>query len=313
MTDGADLPKAVAGASRGPSFPYIDLGEAVARTRKFFKTEGRAPVPVSSAVKTWGYSEKSSGGRQTIATLLHYSLLKEEGSGDSRRVSVSQLALDILMHDEQSKEWSEALKRAARAPRLFDELISKYTASGLPSDNTLRHYLVSQRELSPTAADAVVKNLRASLAYAGIDSSAKMAPSEGIAPAVMNGQGDRIAEVGDMVQWESGGVLRFDTPRRVRAIQSLDGITWVFVEGSTTGIPMTEIAVESRAAGQANAAPQLPLAVEVPAAPEERELLRGPLSKETGYRLLVQGELGSKELGKLIRLLEAQRLVLDDE
>lgn len=42
-------------------------------------------------------------------------------------------------------------------------------------------------------------------------------------------------------------------------------------------------------------------------------MMRGPLSKETSYRLLVQGELGSKEIGKLIKLLEAQRIVLDDE
>lgn len=45
----------------------------------------------------------------------------------------------------------------------------------------------------------------------------------------------------------------------------------------------------------------------------EREWLRGPLSKHTGYRLLVTGSPGPKEIGKLIKLLEAQKLVLDDD
>ena len=45
----------------------------------------------------------------------------------------------------------------------------------------------------------------------------------------------------------------------------------------------------------------------------EREWLRGPLSREVGYRLLVSGDVGPKEIGKLIKLLEAQKEVLDEE
>ncbi len=45
----------------------------------------------------------------------------------------------------------------------------------------------------------------------------------------------------------------------------------------------------------------------------EREWLRGPLSRETSYRLLIQGEMGPREIGKLIRLLQAQQAVLSEE
>lgn len=45
----------------------------------------------------------------------------------------------------------------------------------------------------------------------------------------------------------------------------------------------------------------------------EREWLRGPLSRDVGYRLIVSGDMGAKELGKLIKLLEAQKAVLDDD
>lgn len=45
----------------------------------------------------------------------------------------------------------------------------------------------------------------------------------------------------------------------------------------------------------------------------EREWLRGPLSRTTSYRLIVSGNVGARELGKLVKLLEAQRAVLEDE
>ncbi|MGV3578549.1 hypothetical protein [Brevundimonas sp.] len=45
----------------------------------------------------------------------------------------------------------------------------------------------------------------------------------------------------------------------------------------------------------------------------EREWLRGDLSREVSYRLFIQGEIGPKEIGKLIKLLQAQKDVLDDD
>jgi hypothetical protein len=45
----------------------------------------------------------------------------------------------------------------------------------------------------------------------------------------------------------------------------------------------------------------------------EREWLRGPLSKDVSYRLVVAGDLGPKEIGKLIKLLKAQQSVLSDD
>ena len=49
-----------------------------------------------------------------------------------------------------------------------------------------------------------------------------------------------------------------------------------------------------------------------PLAPSEREWLRGLLSKETSYRLIVAGDIGPNEIGKLIKLLKAQQEALSD-
>lgn len=45
----------------------------------------------------------------------------------------------------------------------------------------------------------------------------------------------------------------------------------------------------------------------------EREFLRGPLSVNCSYRIMVSGAMGVKELGKLIRVLTLQRELLEDE
>jgi len=301
-------------SGRGPSYPILDLQDAVSRIKKFYEEEGKAAAPPASAVRHWGYSEKSSGGRQTISTLLQYGLLRDEGAGDARRLSVSKLALDILLHPQGSPEWLAALGNAARSPRLFAEILNKYSATGLPSDSTLKHYLIADRDLSAGGAEAVVKNLRASIKFANLDGVPPSARSSSKDSDVSVNTPQLKAEVGDIIQWESNGVLRFDTPKRVRAVQEHDGAMWVFVEGSATGIPLNEAIVEKREVRLVADAPQLPLPpAEIPMLAAEREWLRGSLSKETSYRLLVQGELGSKEIGKLIRLLEAQKMVLDDD
>jgi hypothetical protein len=53
--------------------------------------------------------------------------------------------------------------------------------------------------------------------------------------------------------------------------------------------------------------------IEVPSMNKEREYLRGLLSREASYRLLVSGDIGPKELGKMIKLLQAQKAILEDD
>ncbi len=46
---------------------------------------------------------------------------------------------------------------------------------------------------------------------------------------------------GDMVQWDCGGTLIFPEPRKVRWVEKSDMGTYVFVEGSESGIPIHQI------------------------------------------------------------------------
>src|ERR1700752_833122 len=159
-----------AAAGRGPSYPVVSLQEAIARIKRVYEEEGKALAPTGSAVKHWGFSEKSSGGRQMTSTLLQYGLLRDEGRGDQRRVAVTKLALDILLLQEGAGERAQAIKKAARSPKLYNDLLAHYS-EGLPSDATLRHYMVTQRDISPGGVDLAIKNLRANISYAKLLSS----------------------------------------------------------------------------------------------------------------------------------------------
>jgi hypothetical protein len=122
------------------------------------------------------------------------------------------------------------------------------------------------------------------------------------------------ANIGDLVQWTSGGVDQFEMPKRVRRVERHEGQEWAFVEGTETAVPVSELTVVTPAsAAAASSMMALSDAVASPLVDEEREWLRGSLSRDTNYRLIVSGNLGPKELGKLIKLLQAQKAILDDD
>lgn len=46
---------------------------------------------------------------------------------------------------------------------------------------------------------------------------------------------------GDLIQWEVQGVLQFVEPKKVTGLS--DDKTYVFVEGSRTGLPIEQVSV----------------------------------------------------------------------
>ena len=64
---------------------------------------------------------------------------------------------------------------------------------------------------------------------------------------MVNKSEQKTVNIGDLVQWASEGVDQFNTPSRVRAVQMHDQQEWVFVEGSKTGMPVSELTVVTSA------------------------------------------------------------------
>ena len=69
-------------------------------------------------------------------------------------------------------------------------------------------------------------------------------PELRIAPEFKSANGEpKSIDTGDLVQWTSGGVDQFETPRRVQSVHRRDGKEWAFVEGTNTGVPLSELTV----------------------------------------------------------------------
>lgn len=157
---------------RSPKYPFIALGKAVERAKEFYAQEKRNVANPNIAVAHWGYSEKSSGGKQTLAALRSYGLLENSGGG----VKLSDRGFRIVVDERpDSPDRPGLLREAALAPPINARLWQRYGAD-LPSDANLKHTMVMQDGFTPSAAEDFVGKYRETLTFAGLVKPAKMSP-----------------------------------------------------------------------------------------------------------------------------------------
>ncbi|WP_454685618.1 hypothetical protein [Agrobacterium leguminum] len=301
-------------AIRSPSYPSMSLRDALLAVGKIESVYRSTPVDRESAAKLIGYSALSGPAAKALAALAAYGLFDRAGKGEAR---VTPRAIAIL-HAANDDERRLHLLEAASAPPLFSELRDRFSGIAIPPESGVLTYL-NRQGFNPNAvrpaANAFletmrfVEELKASESYGSdIPEDIESSASKGGFETTFGG-----AAIGDLVQWESQGALQFPKPLRVRSISD-DG-KWIAVEGSQTGIPMSEVIVESKASPQ-TIAPTFSFPREeesVSLAQGEVEWIRSRLGGDINVRLLVKGDMGPKEIGKLIRLLEAQKLVLEED
>jgi hypothetical protein len=154
---------------RSPSYPALDLGAALERTRVLYEAERRYSVALEVALRRLGYNSlKSGGGQVTIAALRYFGLIDTEGTGDSRRVQVTDEAEAILLDTRpDSRERDRRIQEAALRPPIHAELWQEYRERGLPSDENLRFELVRNRGFTTTGADDFIQEFRRTLEFAG--------------------------------------------------------------------------------------------------------------------------------------------------
>ncbi|MBX3595889.1 hypothetical protein [Sphingomonas sp.] len=95
----------------------------------------------------------------------------------------------------------------------------------------------------------------------------------------------------------------------------------VFESGGSEGLLEPESGLQDKDAGdemqdeavldRPTVKPPVPAAK--PMETNETEWMRNPLGRGKAVRVLVTGSMGGKEIGKLIKLLEAQKAILDDD
>jgi len=306
---------------RSPPFPYVGLRTALAKTEQLYAAVRHHAAAMPTAAKAWETGPKSSATLQSIAALIQFGLLEDEGSGESRRVKLTPLALKIVMDKRpDSAERAAALREASLSPKIFAELFERYgTAEGI-DDALLVHALTAERvqqgkaPYSEDSASDVLRVYRDTLAYAGLSDSDKQSDEGEASPLAQ----DEVAaprtpaKVGDFVQWVSGGVVQFAEPKRVRAVSD-DG-EWAFVEGSKTGIAMAEL--ETLAPPKASRAPPtLALPEEDPtvydrADPREKDRMKVVWE---GSLIHISATVDKAGLARLRTKLDAMETLLTDD
>lgn len=119
---------------RSPSYPFISLKKAVERVEALYANHKSQAARLVAVAPTWGYGVKSSGLLQTVATLKQFGLIEDLGSGEDRKIQISDLGRRIIA-DTRPGAREKALKEAAASPKL----IAEYLPQWLPERPTDAH------------------------------------------------------------------------------------------------------------------------------------------------------------------------------
>ena len=246
---------------RSPSYPNMALRDAVEAVRKIEGQYRSAPVDRAVAAKLIGYSVLSGPANKALAALASYGLLDRAGKGEAR---VTERARDIL-HAASEEQRRARILEAAMEPELFRELRERFAGIAVPPEDGVMTYL-NRQGFNPNAVRPAARAFLETMSYLqelGVSDSHGVTRAEGRKLGTP-GANARIfggAAVDDLIQWEVNDALQLPESRRVRAISD-DG-NWVFVEQSETGIPMSQVIVEEKAAAAPKGdikPPVLPLA-----------------------------------------------------
>ncbi len=239
-------------SKRSVAYPGLTLQKAIDRAQVFWDAEGKNIAPISSAIEHWKYGPKSSGGKLAVAALTHFGLLEATGSKEDRRVKITERAMQIILSpDEKIK--AQAIKECAAMPRIYSDLLKKWNADNFPSNQTIKFYLIKEKDFNPNTVEAFIKDFTETIKFAKLSSSDTISLNIEGDDDTENGEKPKII-VGSVVQWESGGVLQFPQPRQV--IRFSDNGKFVFVEGSPTGLPIEEIILSNATTVNAGGSPQ---------------------------------------------------------
>jgi hypothetical protein len=202
---------------RSPSFPFIGLAEALERARMLYGAERRNAASADAVVQHWGYSPKSSGGKQTIGALRAFGLLEGEGT-----VRVTDRAVHVLL-DEGSAERDRLLRQAALSPPVYHRLWERY-GPDLPSEQGLRTHLVVEMGFNENAVDEVIRGYKETLDFAGLrkprePKEAPPAPLPPPAPPPASDLSLRFPLLDD--NWGELRVLRKIAPREADQLRTL--------------------------------------------------------------------------------------------
>ena len=315
---------------RSPSFPYLDLKTAIDYARILYKQARTQEVRIFDIAEPWEMKPKSGSLLRYVAALGQYGLIESSGSGEQRKIKISGTGRRIL-EDDRPGVREELCAEAALLPPIMKTV---YYGSGdfsgwgkeRPSDNFAESALKFDLNFTPDAARRFLNVYDDTIKYIKDDEpeqddkpgeeQKKSSPPAfdkmfsnlfGPEKEPPNRSLIERLELGSQVQWTPGGVDQFERPKRVRAVSD-DG-EWVFVEGSETGIPRSEVRLHSLAEDQTAKPipPILPMAAEKKAILEKNKI---NYKSEDDGTISISARLDAEGLAKMETMLPAFKALL---
>jgi hypothetical protein len=153
---------------RSPSYPAIDLETAIAWASILYSREKRNPAYVADVLEHWKSFENqpSAPSFSTISALIKFGLVEPDGSRAERKVVITELALRILLDPSRTTlDCTQAIQTAALRPKIHREIFEKF-GNSLPSDPTMRRWLILEKEFSERGATELAKEYRRTMSFA---------------------------------------------------------------------------------------------------------------------------------------------------
>lgn len=222
---------------RSPAYPAISLKSAIDRLTAFEKYFQRHAAPLDKVGLAWDIKEKSSQAFSILAALKSFGLV-EYGEG---RIATLSIDGRNYLRAQQDSVKQEILKRSALKPKAISTYWVKWGADR-PPDPICLDELVLTGGFNHNAAPSFLKIYDDTIAYSGLANStdSDILSTLGVAPKDEIPPPPSAVKVGDIVTWESGGVVQFDARRVTGIAEAKD---FVFVEGSATGVPIKEVTI----------------------------------------------------------------------
>jgi hypothetical protein len=135
------------------------MAQAIDRISMIYEKEHTHTIPAEAAAEAMNYTSLNGTSKSILSALRKYGLLNSGSDG----YKVSDDAITILELPADDPQRVAAIHRAALRPSVFKLLHDKYGTS-LPSDGTLRHFLV-QNNYQSDGANQVIRFYKETLDF----------------------------------------------------------------------------------------------------------------------------------------------------
>ena len=228
---------------RSPAYPSVTLATALSKAKALYDQEGKYPAPMAQAVKAWGYSDKSSGGRLLRAAMRYYGLITVEGDKDNGMVKLTQDALNYLLDSrEDQTEKKQLIRKLALNPAIHKKLVNQYP-EGIISEGNAKHFLVMTEGFNPTAADELLSQFKDTATFSGIFKPDTVKDNQaGVGGAGEADDDDADDPPSDPLADASKGRIPPPPPPATGKVKVMDGERIVFTEETNPQVYLKVIA-----------------------------------------------------------------------